>query len=313
MSSSAINQSVFQAKIGNVQNQADSSGVYSNGVWSFKNSTALTSVTITDSGNVGIGTASPVARLNIQSTAGWSSFNFGKGLYVSSAAGLTNPAIGISDSNGTNNWAINNSAGALNFSTMPAISDSTTTPGIRMTLDASGNLLVGQTNSGLYKVGIEAGALTGIRVRTSATNLTAVNTTGSGATFCYFQSDTTEMGKIVQNGASAVTYSTTSDYRLKKDVQPLVNALSRVSALKPCTYKWKVDDSQSEGFIAHELAEVCPEAVVGEKDAVNEDGSIKVQGIDPSKLVALLTAAIQEQQAQIETLRAEVAALKVQP
>jgi len=83
-----------------------------------------------------------------------------------------------------------------------------------------------------------------------------------------------------------------------------------VSQLKPVTYTWKKDGSSGQGFIAHELAEICPDAVAGEKDAVNEDGSIKPQGIDTSFLVATLAAAIQEQQAQIEQLRAEIQTLK---
>jgi hypothetical protein len=90
----------------------------------------------------------------------------------------------------------------------------------------------------------------------------------------------------------------------------MTGALARVSELKPVTYKWKADGSDGEGFIAHELAEVVPSAVTGEKDAVNEDGSIKPQGIDTSFLVATLTAAIQEQQAMIEELKAKVAALE---
>jgi hypothetical protein len=79
-----------------------------------------------------------------------------------------------------------------------------------------------------------------------------------------------------------------------------------VALLKPCTYKWNADGSNGEGFIAHELAEVCPDAVVGIKDAVDEDGNIKSQGIDTSFLVATLTAAIQEQQAIIESLKARL-------
>jgi hypothetical protein len=90
----------------------------------------------------------------------------------------------------------------------------------------------------------------------------------------------------------------------------MTNALSVVSQLKPCTYTWKLDNSAGQGFIAHELAEVCPEAVVGEKDALDSDGNPKYQGIDTSFLVATLTAAIQEQQAIIEQLRADVETLK---
>ena len=89
----------------------------------------------------------------------------------------------------------------------------------------------------------------------------------------------------------------------------MTGALAKVAQLKPVTYKWNADNSQDEGFIAHELAEVCPSAVSGEKDAVNEDGSIKPQGIDTSFLVATLTAAIQEQQAIITQQAAALTAL----
>jgi len=90
----------------------------------------------------------------------------------------------------------------------------------------------------------------------------------------------------------------------------MVGALSAVSALKPVTYNWKIDGSDGQGFIAHELAEVCPEAVQGKKDAVDDEGNPVYQGIDTSFLVATLTAAIQEQQALITQLQADVAALK---
>jgi hypothetical protein len=90
----------------------------------------------------------------------------------------------------------------------------------------------------------------------------------------------------------------------------MTGALDKVALLKPCTYTWKADGLAGQGFIAHELAEVCPDAVSGEKDAVNADGSIKPQGIDTSFLVATLTAAIQEQQAIITDLKARVEALE---
>jgi hypothetical protein len=86
----------------------------------------------------------------------------------------------------------------------------------------------------------------------------------------------------------------------------MVGALDKVAQLKPCTYKWKSDGSNGQGFIAHELAEVVPDCVTGEKDAVNEDGSIKPQGIDTSFLVATLTAALQELKAELDALKAKV-------
>jgi len=90
----------------------------------------------------------------------------------------------------------------------------------------------------------------------------------------------------------------------------MAGALAKIAQLKPVTYNWKSDGSAGQGFIAHELQAVVPDCVTGEKDAVDEDGSIKPQGIDTSFLVATLTAAIQEQQAMIEELKVEVQALK---
>jgi hypothetical protein len=104
--------------------------------------------------------------------------------------------------------------------------------------------------------------------------------------------------------------NTSSDYRLKHNVQPMQNALAKVAALKPCTYKWIENDTDGEGFIAHELQEVCPHAVTGSKDAVDADGNIIPQGIDTSFLVATLTAAIQEQQTLITTLTTQVVELQ---
>jgi hypothetical protein len=109
---------------------------------------------------------------------------------------------------------------------------------------------------------------------------------------------------------TATAYNTSSDYRLKEDVLQMTGALARVAALKPVTYKWKSDGSDGEGFIAHELQAVVPDCVTGEKDAVDAEGNPVYQGIDTSFLVATLTAAIQEQQALIAALQADVAALK---
>ena len=143
-------------------------------------------------------------------------------------------------------------------------------------------------------------------------NLFASNNTAAGSGslgFFAFKRNGTYTGGISQTDA-ATAYNTSSDYRLKENVASMTGALAKVSQLKPCTYTWKASGLASQGFIAHELSEVCPEAVFGEKDAVYEDGSIKPQGIDVSFLVATLTAAIQEQQALIIQLQADVAALK---
>jgi len=124
-----------------------------------------------------------------------------------------------------------------------------------------------------------------------------------------FQYNSGTVGTIV-TGTSNTSYNTSSDYRLKDNIAPMTGALDKVIQLKPCTYKWKLDGSDGEGFIAHELSEICPHAVSGEKDAVNEDGSIKPQGIDTSFLVATLTAAIQELNAKVDAQALEIQALK---
>jgi len=116
----------------------------------------------------------------------------------------------------------------------------------------------------------------------------------------------TNYASITGNGTS-VAYNTTSDYRMKNNIQPFVNSIVKVKLLKPCSYTWiKAPDLQNQGFLAHELAEVVPQAVVGEKDAVNADGSIKAQQVDLSYVVPLLTAALQEAIAKIEALEAKV-------
>jgi hypothetical protein len=117
----------------------------------------------------------------------------------------------------------------------------------------------------------------------------------------------TSVGAIVTDG-SATAYNTSSDYRLKENTAPLANAVTRLKQLTPKTFTWKNNPSLGsvEGFIAHELQAVVPGAVTGEKDAVDEKGNPKYQGIDTSMLVPLLTAALQEALARIEALEAKV-------
>jgi hypothetical protein len=167
-----------------------------------------------------------------------------------------------------------------------------------MTLDASGNLLVGTTSSQNGVISVFCNDNT----RNCIT--TKVNADGNNA-IGFFNAGGTQVGSITTNSAT-VAYNTSSDYRLKNTIAPMTGALAKVAQLKPVTYKWNVDGSDGEGFIAHELSEVCPHAVTGEKDAVDEEGNPKYQGIDTSFLVATLTAAIQEQQAIIESLKARL-------
>jgi hypothetical protein len=137
------------------------------------------------------------------------------------------------------------------------------------------------------------------------------NTSAGNDGFINFYRGTSVIGGIVQNGTAAVSYSTSSDYRLKENVVLLTGAIDRVNQLQVHRFNFIADpDHTVDGFIAHEAQAVVPECVTGEKDAVDDEGNPVYQGIDQSKLVPLLTAALQEAIGRIETLEAEVAALK---
>ena len=135
-----------------------------------------------------------------------------------------------------------------------------------------------------------------------------VSTNGTDA-FDFRSSSGNQSGYIRVNGGT-VTYNSVSDYRLKNTILPLTGALAKVALLKPCTYKWNEDNSECEGFIAHELAKVCPQAVSGAKDELDKDGNPRYQGVDTSFLVATLTAAIQEQQVLIDALNNRISLIE---
>jgi len=191
-----------------------------------------------------------------------------------------------------------------------------------MRIDSSGNLLVGKTSNGSTGQGSV--------LFPSATWQSSVNGTAFAYHALFYRnadSTPTVVGAITST-STTTTYSTSSDYRLKENIQPMQNALGVVVQLNPVTYNWKADGSDGQGFIAHELQAVVPECVIGEKDAVetylDEDGIEQkrpvYQGMDTSFLVATLTAAIQELKALVDTqastitqLQADVAALKGTP
>jgi hypothetical protein len=244
---------------------------------------------IDSSGNVGIGTSSPGDKLSVNGACnlgGASGVRIGIGTAFVSGQAEVFSQDSVRFGIGT--------AGAQPVSFYSNSAE-------RMRIDSSGNLLVGTTTGANAKIRVDyTGQTYGIRVGTTSTSATAIQ-------FVY--EPATQVGTITTT-TSATNYGSGSDYRLKDDVTALVNALEKVALLKPVNWKWKIDGANGQGFIAHELQEVIPDAVVGEKDAVNEDGSIKPQMVDTSFLVATLTAAIQEQQALITTLTDRITALE---
>jgi hypothetical protein len=185
-----------------------------------------------------------------------------------------------------------------------------------MRIDGDGAVLIGTTvNEPTAKVYSVSSSSWGLFAKCGNGNaaIGTTNTSGTGAYtalgFYNNGASFSSAGSVSISGSTA-SYNTTSDYRLKENVAPMTGALAKVSALKPVTYNWKVDGSSGQGFIAHELAEICSDCVTGEKDAVDENGKIKPQGIDTSFLVATLTAAIQEQTAIITDLKSRIEALE---
>ena len=200
----------------------------------------------------------------------------------------------------------------------------------KMRIDSSGNVLVGKSSSNLGVDGVELKNGTSYFTNTSASPL-AINREGTDGQLIGFYNDLVGAGAIICSGSS-VSYATSSDYRLKEDDVPMTGATERVKALRPINFAWKADGSRVDGFFAHEAQEVVPEAVHGSKDAMRDEeyevtaaveevrdaddnitteaaeavmGTRSVpdmQGIDQSKLVPLLVAALQEAIARIETL-----------
>ena len=182
----------------------------------------------------------------------------------------------------------------------------------RMRVDSEGKVLIGtttvfdmdDTNNGIQFVGPSD------LVQLSRNNNAAfaIQRTGNDGRVAQFYRDTTERGYIEVDGSST-TYATSSDYRLKENIVDLDNGITRLKQLKPRRFNFIGQGDTRDGFVAHEVTAV-PEAVSGTKDEVDADNKPVYQGIDQSKIVPLLTAALQEAVTKIETLEAKVKALE---
>ena len=135
----------------------------------------------------------------------------------------------------------------------------------------------------------------------------------SHARYIGFERGGTLIGQIKRDGTNDnISYVTSSDYRLKDGVVDKTDGIEKIKLLKPRKFYWKSNPDKTlvDGFLAHEVSDIVPEAISGTKDDVDENDKIIPQGIDQSKLVPLLTAALQEAITKIETLEAKVAALE---
>ena len=188
--------------------------------------------------------------------------------------------------------------------------DGAPNPTERMTLDSLGNLLIGKTVTTFGTAGARF-TNDGILQLTRDSDIQlATNRLTNDGTAVGFSRSGSQVGTISVT-TTATAYNTSSDYRLKENVVPLSGAIDRVNDLQVRRFNFIADpDKTVDGFIAHEAQAVVPECVTGQKDAVDDDGNPVYQGIDQAKLVPLLTAALQEAIAKIETLEAKVTALE---
>jgi hypothetical protein len=270
-----------------------------------------TAITVDTNQNVGIGTTSPSSKLNVNGKVTliggedqqiewnnnsqlWRLNNSTAGqFYLYDVTGVKFP-IQVNAGSGSSSLAITSTYTALGVGGTE-----------RMRIDSSGNVLVGTTsyNYGYTGNAVQLSSVFGQpRVILSYATTSAIN-------MIVFNNPNGQVGYINTSGSST-QYSTSSDYRLKENVQPMVGALDKVVALKPVTYTWKADNSAGQGFIAHELQAVVPDCVTGEKDAVDAEGNPQYQGIDTSFLVATLTAAIQELKTIVDAQAARITVLE---
>jgi hypothetical protein len=278
----------------------NSTGVASSGALALQSNGTTTAVTIDTSQNVGIGAASPAQKLQV-----------GGGIYISGSATLgTAMAATLSYESAVSRYYIGDGTGySWAFSKRSA---STTTD--LVTITDAGNLLVGGTSSSgrltVYPASnAQYGAWISSQFAGDVGNAMLVlakydNNTTTSQIFAQFRvNSSTLSGYITANGANAATFTSSSDARLKENIKKLPSQLDNICKLNPVEFDFKDGSGHQIGFIAQEMQEVYPDSV-----AEGPDKYLMISGW--SKTEARLVKAIQEQQEQINQLKAEVAALK---
>ena len=311
---------------------------------SFKFNGSSEFVRITDAGKIGIGTTTPENPIEIQTanTLGstFTGTTHGEGLRVTQSSYSDGNFVSLVEApyqpNGVANVRVaalfESGGSSLAFGTSNSFGSGITNETMRM--DFNGNLLIGVTATGNN----------GAFFSPASNNRTALflgTSTTSTSTLQVFRNSNGTVGAISVSG-SATAYATSSDYRLKENVTGITDGITRVKQLKPSRFNFKSDpDTKVDGFLAHEAETVVPEAVTGTKDETEAIGDLKdadgnvleskvvkpenladgrtwtetgtqpvYQGIDQAKLVPVLTAALQEAIAKIETLETKIAALE---
>jgi prepilin-type processing-associated H-X9-DG protein len=256
-----------------------------------------------DGGNdrVGIGTNSPAVELDIAGSGEMlhlSSTDTNKASIVGKGSSADRWKLGTLDSNDSVTLQASNSTGELIFETGGATE--------RARISSGGRMSIGTTSTSFR-----------FNVVSDQSDYVAqfdrnVDIDGNFRNHIKFSRGGTAVGEILTS-QSATQYGTSSDHRLKENVEGMTGAIARVKQLSPKRFSWIVDDLDApnfDGFLAHEAQAIVPQAVSGTHDNVDEDGNPVMQGIDHSMMVPLLTGALQEAIAEIETLKTKVAALE---
>jgi hypothetical protein len=286
-----------------------------------------TRLTITGAGNVGIGTTQPAEKLQV---------GLGEGDFIS--------AVNTSSSVGSSNfWGFALHEGTTTIGEFSCVRDGTANQlyiggssanqtlrfGVgakseAMRINSDGRLLVGRTSviqsdNRIAVSGSGTGAGNAIQdIRNTSTSDTcgclslskSSTTTTSAARYIWFFANNfgSNMGAIGGAGLNNVQFIASSDERLKENITPITGSLDKVLALNPVSFDWKQNGEHREaGFVAQEVEKVYPEYVVTDDDEMKTKN---IGGGMTAGYVAELTKAIQEQQEQIETLKAEVKELK---
>ena len=255
-------------------------------------------------GNVGIGETSPSKLLHIASNTNY------EGMLIKGAGHKQFQIESTQSSKQVLTTYISNSANySIGIDTDNAFIFRDGTPNTeRMRINSNGTLLVSTiTTSGLSNgttnYGHSFGGGQQVNATNNDTNLILNMSNGSSNPHVQFRSDGGNTGNISTNG-SAVSYNTGSDYRLKENVISLKDGLDRLNKLNPVQFDWKESQETDEGFIAHEVQEIVPYVVKGEKDGE------EIQTMDYAKLTPLLVKAIQEQQTIIDDLKSRIETLE---
>jgi hypothetical protein len=242
------------------------------------------------SGNVGIGTAAPTSggKLDVNGIA-----------YFGTADKLKIYSNNVLQTAGTFD------VGTIGNASLNLITNNST----KVTINSSGNLLVGTTNSDPIGARVNATTFRSGTISTRSVNGNEFGIAGSsGAQITWYTDNGStfiQAGSITSSG-STTAYNTSSDYRLKEITGAVTGAEAKdfIMALQPKQGTWKSDGSKFVGFLAHEFQAVSPSSVSGEKDAVDENGNPKYQGMQAasSEVMANLIALVQELTARLEVL-----------